>query len=114
MLVLLNAITLHADTSDFSAQGLSRTLASAVESARRSCVRLVLCESGASGSDGAAEEEGGRQSTIWNQRVPLLNGSINFGNESRTGKTAGVRDVIARWIGIESSEEHDDEEMLDI
>ncbi|KAK3077663.1 hypothetical protein LTS18_009631, partial [Coniosporium uncinatum] len=43
-LALLNPIALHRDTSSFSAQGLSRTLASVVELAWRTKQRLVITE----------------------------------------------------------------------
>lgn len=43
-LALLNAIELHRETTAFSAQGLGRTLASAVEAAHRNGQRLVVAE----------------------------------------------------------------------
>ena len=98
MLAIWGLASLHRSTAEHSAQGLSRTLAAAVETAKVNGQRLVLAE--ASTSDGDVEDEGaGSGGDPWREQVPLLSGSVRFGGEERVwaGRTVEVRKVVGRW-----------------
>ena len=89
---------LHRSTAEHSAQGLSRSLAAAVEAAKFNGQRLVLAES--TTLSGEVEYEGiGSAGDPWKEQVPLLSGSVRFGGEGRlwAGKTVEVQRVVARW-----------------
>lgn len=87
LLAVLDPASLHATTSEFSAQGLSRTFAAMVETAAREGMDLVLCECQGSGE---SVENGG---SLWNEHVPILNGSVRM-----EGRGVSVRSVAKRWF----------------
>ena len=98
MLVVWGLANLHRSTTEHSAQGLSRSLAAAVETAKRNGQRLVLAESRV--LDGVIEYEGiGNVTDPWKEQVPLLSGSVRFGGEDRVwaGKLVEVETVVGRW-----------------
>lgn len=94
MLAIVNLVSLHSSTVEFSAQGLSRTAALAVEAAAREQVRLVLyeCKSALDGEGG-----GGYGSGIWDVQVPLLNW-ITVEEGLPGVKTIQVKQVIRKWF----------------
>ena len=101
MLGILNVLQLHRGTGDFSAQGMSRTLAAAVDAAARSDMQLFLGELPV-----CDDENGDRDAQIhpsegdlWSEQVPLLCGSLRFGEDQRiwAGRTVEIRQVAARW-----------------
>jgi len=104
-LAILNLLSLHRSTPHFSAQGLSRTFASAVEAAYRAEARLVVCECPDIERYGGGEEEGGG-GVAWEERVPLLNETIRFaagaGAEGRgwAGRSVSCRRVAERWFAF--------------
>ncbi|EGD88837.1 hypothetical protein H112_03757 [Trichophyton rubrum D6] len=91
MLAIVNLVFLHSSTVEFSAQGLSRTAALAVEAAAREQVRLVLCECE------SALDGGGYGSGIWDVQVPLLN-SITVEEGQPGGRTIQVKQVMKKWF----------------
>lgn len=95
MLAIWGLANLHRSTAEHSAQGLSRSLAAAVETAKFNGQRLVLAESAA--LNGEVEYDG--IGNPWKEQVPLLSGSVRFGGEDRVwaGKTVEVERVVARW-----------------
>ena len=98
MLAIWSLANLHRSTAEYSAQGLCRTLAAAVETAKFNGQRLVLAEGTA--LDGDVEGEGvGSGGDPWKEQVPLLSGSVRFGGEERVwaGRTVEVRKVVGRW-----------------
>ncbi len=98
MLAVWGLASLHRSTAEHSAQGLSRSLATAVETAKLNGQRLVLAESRRLSED--VEYEGpGSERDPWKEQVPLLSGSVRFGGEDRVwaGKTVEVRRVVGRW-----------------
>ena len=107
MLIILDFLKLHCSTSEYSAQGLSRTLAIAVEAARLSDKRLVLAElqSRAENQDLSAMHNVtvGSWQDPWEDQIPLLSGSIRFGDDSlaRAGRTTKVERVMKRWCNFE-------------
>ena len=94
MLVIWGLASLHRSTVEDSAQGLCRTLAAAVETAKGNGQRLVLAEEGIALDGGV-----GSSGDPWEEQVPLLSGSVRFGGEERVwaGRTVEVRKVVGRW-----------------
>ena len=114
LLAILDLVLLHHATSEFSVQGLMRTFASAVETANRNSMDLLLCEC----KDIHDPTNPSRGLRLWDTDVPLLSGSVRLGSggSSFAGRMVSVRRVAGRWFSFEKSrrnrEEPDDEEML--
>jgi hypothetical protein len=110
MLVILDLVAIHRSTSEYSAQGLSRTLAIAVEAARLGGMNLALAEhykgdnddSSSGINDAARRAVNDAQQGPWKEQVPILSGSIRFGNDEGlwAGKTIDVGKVLGRWCGF--------------
>lgn len=111
-LAVLNLIQLHRNTSAFSAQGLSRTLSTAVEAAAFSETELLFIDCpmdvGETGSPGLAGEHDGLERPIaasealnpWDEQVSILNvttKSFGVGDRGWVGRTVKIRHVAARW-----------------
>ncbi|KAJ5312394.1 hypothetical protein PENANT_c027G07098 [Penicillium antarcticum] len=96
LLAVLNMMALHITTSEFSAQGLSRTLAAAVEAASRAELDLRLYE--CANSLDPTSVDWGRK--LWDMTVPLLNGSVRMrGDESTmSGRGVTLKRVVSRWF----------------
>lgn len=116
-LVLVNPLALHVPTSSFSAQGLSRTFAAAVEAAIRTgtVLHVVECQ-GQRGvldehdeEDSAMEDEHeeshaqAEEKDPWLQDVAVLNVSARrsasgSGGRAWAGRTVTARRIAARWL----------------
>ncbi|EKV10335.1 hypothetical protein Pdw03_8140 [Penicillium digitatum] len=96
LLAVLDMMALHVTTSEFSAQGLSRTLASAVEASARAGtdLRLYECINALDPSSAV------RGSKLWDTNVPLLNGSVRMRSDQSSwgGRGVTVRRVAERWF----------------
>lgn len=108
MLVVYGLLDLHRATTEYSGQGLSRTLAVAVEAANVRGMRLTLVEAPESPEAPANEPVIGVETTTprspWGDQIPLLNGSLTLSNDRAwAGRTVGVGAVIARWCRISGS-----------
>ncbi|KAF2473864.1 uncharacterized protein BDR25DRAFT_217728 [Lindgomyces ingoldianus] len=124
-LVLVNPLALHAPTPSYSAQGLSRTFAAAVETAFNLNAELMVVEClGMRREDRlydeddldaamADAEEGGRseanEEDPWNQEVPILNVSARrfgsgTGERAWAGRTIKARRVAGRWFRFQQTE----------
>ncbi|KAF9894665.1 hypothetical protein FE257_006553 [Aspergillus nanangensis] len=90
LLAILDLLALHVPTSEFSAQGLSRTLASAVEGSAREGMDLVLCEC----RDATDPADGDSGEALWYVQVPLLNSSSG----RMSGQTVPVKRIVERWF----------------
>ena len=107
ILVILDLVSLHRQTSEFSTQGISRTLAIAVEAAELARMKLVLAEhrdeDDRDDIDGVNDGTSGAlnytRQDPWKECMPLLSGSVRFGNDEalRAGMTIKVGNVLARW-----------------
>jgi hypothetical protein len=86
MLAILDPIQLHRPTSAFSAQGLNRTFAVAVEAARHLNVRLVVAETDAN---------------AWSEELSMLNVTTKRLGELSVGRTVTARAVAERWCTFE-------------
>ena len=111
-LAILGLVALHQSTSEYSAQGLSRSLASAVEAAGRARLRLLLAESRSPQENEKMLGLGdllseGQVINPWKEQVPLLSNSIRFGSEERSwaGRTIEVAKIVERWCRFVSFEE---------
>ncbi|KAI4280932.1 MAG: hypothetical protein L6R35_005798, partial [Caloplaca aegaea] len=105
MLVIYGLLKLHRDTTEYSVQGLSRSLAIAVEAANTWRMRLTLVEPLEDTQLPAPEPimETGAVSPPdpWSEQVPLLNSSLAPTNGSTcAGRTVEVGAVVARWCSI--------------
>jgi hypothetical protein len=118
-LVILDLIALHHGTSEFTLQGISRTLATAVSAASNNGCDLMLVECKTFGD----QTDSNRGPRLWDAEVRLLSGSIKISLEGSkfVGRSLPIRRIAARWFTFESpdrSGEHDgrtedaDEEML--
>ncbi|KAJ6134050.1 hypothetical protein N7523_000372 [Penicillium sp. IBT 18751x] len=95
-LVILDMVALHRTTAEFSAQGLSRTFAAAVETASRTGLDLMLCEC-INSVNPSSDDWGGK---LWDRPVPLLNGSVRIRGEDGNwgGRGVSVRQIAQRWF----------------
>ncbi|KAK6434077.1 hypothetical protein LTR95_009742 [Oleoguttula sp. CCFEE 5521] len=110
MLVLLNPLELHRPTSAFSAQGLNRTFALAIEAASRAGSHLILAESLALPTTSADDEPATNEenaiplSDPWDEEVSIFNvttksfgpGGRGSGGLLSGGAPSGVRHVQYR------------------
>lgn len=86
ILAILNPIDIHRSTSSFSAQGLNRTIAVAVEAAYRTESKLVLAET----TLGA-----------WSEELSILNVTNRRLGELALGRTVTAKAVAKRWCSFE-------------
>ena len=116
VLAILNPITLHRHTSNFSAQGLNRTFSVAVDAAHASGGKLLVAECG---SISLQEDNGEVQRTmddgighaptregedVWDEAVSILNvATKNFGSGERgwVGRTVKLKAVAERWCAFD-------------
>ncbi|KAF2838971.1 hypothetical protein M501DRAFT_1058219 [Patellaria atrata CBS 101060] len=118
---LLNPIALHEETSSYSAQGLGRTFASAVEAASRAAQQLLIAECCANFRRDRNEEELGEETDYvmagantqaqiatndpWQQQLAILNVTTRtFGASERgwVGRTVKAKMVAERWCRFEA------------
>ena len=101
LLVVLDMMALHMTTSEFSAQGLSRTLASAVEASSRVGMDLRLYEC----MDALDSSSAARGRKLWDANVPILNGSVRMRMDQSTlgGRGVTVRRVAERWLEFDQN-----------
>jgi hypothetical protein len=130
-LVLVDPLALHAPTSSFSAQGLSRTFAAAAETALRTGVNLhvVECEGRRVHVNEHDEEDADMENALeenhtqvqtqdpWEQDVSILNVSAKrFGSGTNerawAGRTVKVKRIAARWFRFHSVEDRQNHEDL--
>jgi len=115
-------VELHRDTSEWSAQGLSNSLAALVEAGARTETRVVILESREvnEGVEAGGDEERdvhvedvervtvgeneqrGEVGKWWKERVPMLNGSVRrAGLEGEdggwSGRTVAIGSILGRW-----------------
>ncbi|KAL4821370.1 hypothetical protein BDW67DRAFT_48155 [Aspergillus spinulosporus] len=100
-LAILNPLALHRSTREFSAQGLSRTFASAVEVSSKANMDLLLCEC----RDALDPSNTGTDETVWYTDVTLLSNSLRSGTEGDywTEQTVPVKMVVQRWFRFTES-----------
>lgn len=121
LLLVFGILSLHRDTSEWSAQGLGSTMASLVEGGSRCGYGIVMCEEDVISEDfeamealavadgeGAMDDELQRRveetrTSHWREEMPILNGSarrlVAGGDETTgwAGRTVEVGRVLQRW-----------------
>ncbi|KAL8854332.1 MAG: hypothetical protein Q9221_000818 [Calogaya cf. arnoldii] len=104
-LAVYGLINLHRATTEYSVQGLSRSLAIAVEAAETWSMRLILVED--SDDWASSDLESGSQAAAvtvkdpGKEQVPYLNSSVISSDDRLwTGRTVDVRAVIAKWCNV--------------
>ncbi|KAJ9644575.1 hypothetical protein H2199_003538 [Coniosporium tulheliwenetii] len=136
ILALLNPLALHRETSSFSAQGLSRTFASAVEAADRNRQKLIIaeCVDGHVTPENVGQDEGDEamedvdvrmaveaeaagtgseersKENPWDQEVGILNvttRTFGAGERGWVGRTVKIRRVAERWCVFKSMKRDD-------
>ncbi|KPI35140.1 uncharacterized protein AB675_1343 [Cyphellophora attinorum] len=98
-LIIVDLLALHHGTSEFTLQGLSRTLATAVSVASSASSDLALTEC----KDIRDPTHPDRGSRLWEAQVPLLSGSVRIGLEGSrwSGRALTIRKIASRWFQIE-------------
>lgn len=121
MLFIFGLVALHSSSTEFSAQGLLRSVAIAVEAADNVGAKLVLAELRKEGENGTTDTgnhvgEGETVYDPWRQQVSLLNGSVRFGDDNRpwSGRTIEVRTIVGRWCKFEALDQQDSNTLDDI
>lgn len=117
LLVVYGLLELHRDTSEWSAQGLSNSVAGLVEAGWRTGRKVVVLEERRmeeeSGDVDLEERKTGNK--VWEEGVPMLNGSVRrAGLESEdgggwSGRTVEVGRILARWFKYEKGDWEDEE-----
>jgi len=117
LLVVYGLLDLHRDTSEWSAQGLGNSIACLVEAGWRTERKVVILEERGMNDDFSEtgmEESRYNRVKIWEEGVPMLNGSVRrAGLESEdggwSGRTVEVGRILARWFKFEKGDWEDDE-----
>ncbi|QKX58472.1 uncharacterized protein TRUGW13939_05596 [Talaromyces rugulosus] len=94
-IVVLDLIALHYMSSEFSAQGLSRTLALTIEATARNASSILLCEC----NDAVVLQNPNRGHRIWDLHLPILSGSSR---PEDGGRQLSARHVAQRWFRFEA------------
>lgn len=109
-LAILGLIDVHRSTSEYSGQGLSRTLSAAVEASLAQGRRLIIAEPlpipEAEDAMGSSDRNDA-PSDPWMEQIPILTNSIRSGGEQRVwaGRTIEVARVVGRWCTIAKRDE---------
>ena len=116
LLAILNPIDIHRFTTSFSAQGLNRTFALAVEAAHATRKHLIMVEFPEFQHRGAEQDVEGYEleadavpaaSSVdpWDEEVSILNvttKSFGAGGRGWVGRTVTVRRIAERWCVFSS------------
>lgn len=100
LLAVWGLLNLHRSGFEYSAQGLCRTLGSAVDAAHSSKQRLILGEMPVTTVPGHADvaDIESESRNPWKELVPLLNGSAMHGDERMLPqRTIQVSAIFQRW-----------------
>lgn len=97
---IVDMLALHHSTSEFTLQGLSRTLAAAVSAAHNAGADLTLVEC----RDVQDPSHPDRGSRLWDRQIPLLSGSVKIGLEGSrwSGRALTIKKIASRWFEFES------------
>ena len=97
-LAILNLLQLHRLTSEYSAQGISRTLALIVDTISQNNIQLKIIES----VDNRDGESSNQYASIFKEHVPILNGSQRSIGDGRAwvGRTVETGAILAKWCKV--------------
>ncbi|KAI4145554.1 MAG: hypothetical protein LQ340_006235 [Diploschistes diacapsis] len=98
-LVILNLLELHRYTNEFSAQGISRTVAVAVDAAFQHRLKLQIIETSTLQDVGESNDQ---SATRFEERIPILNGGLRSlgGERVWAGRTIKTGAVLAKWFKL--------------
>ncbi len=116
LLAILNIIDIHRTTSAFSAQGINRTIAAAVEAAFRCRNQLLLAQCAGLKAQELPEDSilheqpdpsiaDERDKAPWDEAVSILNvttKSFGAGERGWVGRTVSLRRIAGRWCRFEN------------
>ncbi|KAL8666268.1 MAG: hypothetical protein Q9202_001537 [Teloschistes flavicans] len=105
MLAVYGLLSLHRSTTEYSVQGLSRSLALAVETAAAWKMQLVLVEDPGDWDIETSEQQDEAETQpardVWKEQVPLLNSSIALSDDRGwAGRTVEIGAIVGRWCII--------------
>ncbi|KAF2217271.1 hypothetical protein CERZMDRAFT_93320 [Cercospora zeae-maydis SCOH1-5] len=101
ILAIMNPLELHRPTSAFSAQGLNRTFANAVEAAHSTNSKLILAEPQSQPEDIGGSHAQIQQPSSWDEELPILNMTTKRLGDLSVGRTVKARTVAQRWCTCE-------------
>ena len=103
LLALARLFHLHSGTSEFSAQGLSRILALAVDVAAGSGFQLQILEILEPPGEQPMEQSGLTDGSPWTRSVPLLNSSIRSRGDEQVwaGRTIEYGRILRPWCHVQ-------------
>ncbi|KAF2482975.1 hypothetical protein BDY17DRAFT_251149 [Neohortaea acidophila] len=114
LIAILNPLQLHRPTSAFSAQGLNRTFAVAIEAAYHSGRRLIFAECAVGDGNEAAHDTDTEEEALalahspstnpWDEEVSILNvttKTFSAGERGWVGRTVKVRTIAERWCEVQ-------------
>lgn len=116
LLLVYGFLSLHRDTSEWSAQGISATAAGLVEAARRTKFGAVVVDAPmiAAGENEERSAEGNGSVAagtlaMLEDELPLLSGSVaraggDFDDAAWTGRKVSVDRVLGRWFRYKEGE----------
>ena len=97
-LVFLDLLELHRSASEFSAQGISRTLALLVDVAAQCRVPLEIMEVCKPAQVG---EDAGTSTSLFAVRVPILSRSPRSGEERAwAGRDVEIKSIMSKWFQV--------------
>ncbi|KAJ2904400.1 hypothetical protein MKZ38_008185 [Zalerion maritima] len=101
-LMVYGFLSLHRDTSEWSAQGIGNTASALAEAAHRSKFRATVVEPLEFDEEGEVRD----LSRLLRETVPILSGAVRREIEHGrwTGRTVDVERVMRRWFRIENGE----------
>ena len=103
VLGLLNSVHVHRNTADYSAQAISRTLATAVEAATSKHFKLIIGECSYLGQGGLDEAH---TVDIWEEKVPILSRNLKalaVGDGAWMTSTVSIRSIVSRWCEFDTA-----------
>ncbi|KAI4205357.1 MAG: hypothetical protein LQ350_000398 [Teloschistes chrysophthalmus] len=105
MLAVYGFLNLHQCTTEYSVQGLSRSLALAVEAADACKMQLVLVEDPGDWeietSELDDETEARPARDVWKEQVPILNSSLALSDDRAwAGRTVDIGAIVRKWCVI--------------
>jgi len=94
--IVVDMLAMHHGTSEFTVQGLSRTLAMLASVNRQFAGEMQLVEC----NDAQDPLDPQRGVRLWNSEVPLLSGSVKIGEAGQgwASRTTSIRSFAERWI----------------
>ncbi|OAP63040.1 hypothetical protein AYL99_02267 [Fonsecaea erecta] len=102
-IIILNLLAMHHGTSEFTLQGLSQTLATAVSAAHRTnhVLKLVECK------DINDPANPNRGPGLWQAEVQLLSAAIKIGEPGQSWgrRTIPVMRIASRWFRVDEQHE---------